>query len=64
MNELASSIQSEGISTQHKENQHLQPAQNVDERTIRHDTQQLISNKPITQIPLPSTSNEKDDFDL
>jgi len=64
MDELASSIQSEGISTQHKENQHLQPSQNIDERTIRHDTQHLLSNKPITTIPLPSKSNENDDFDL
>ena len=64
MNELASSIQSRGGSTQHLENQHLQPVQNVAERTIRHDTQKLMSTKSVPKTPLPPTPNEKDDFDL
>ena len=64
MNELASSIQSEGVSTQHNQNLHLQPAQNIAERTIRHDTQNLTSNKSVTRTPLPSESNKKDEFDL
>jgi hypothetical protein len=64
MNELASSIQSEGISTQLNENLQLHPVENFSERTIRHDTQNLMSNKPVTKRPSPSKSNEKDDFDL
>ena len=64
MDLLASSIQSSGISTQHNENQHLQPAKNVSERTIRHDTQNLIANKPVNQTPLPSKIHDTDDFDL
>ena len=64
MNELASSIQSEGISKPHNENLHLRPAQDVAERTIRHDTQNLMSNKSITTIPLPLEDHNKDEFDL
>jgi hypothetical protein len=64
MDELASSIQSEGISKPHNENLHLRPAQDVAERTIRHDTQNLMSNKPSTMIPLPLEDNKEDEFDL
>ena len=64
MNELASSIQSEGISKPHNENLHLRPGQDVAERTIRHDTQNLMSNKSITKIPLPLEDHNKDEFDL
>lgn len=64
MNELASSIQSEGISTKPQENLEFPPAQHVAERTVRHDTQNLFSNKSVTTIPLPSALNTEDDFDL
>ena len=64
MDKLASSIQSEGISKPHNENLHLRPGQDVAERTIRHDTQNLMSNKSITTIPLPLEDHNKDEFDL
>jgi hypothetical protein len=64
MDKLASSIQSEGISKPHNENLHLRPGQDVAERTIRHDTQNLMSNKSITTIPLPLEVHNKDEFDL
>ena len=64
MDALASSIQSSGVSTQHNENQNLQPTENVAERTVRHDTQNLMTNKPVHQTTLPSKTVETDDFDL
>ena len=64
MNELANAINSDGIATQHTENQNLQPAQREDRRTVRHDTQNLMSKKSDTEISLPSKQKEIDEFDL
>lgn len=64
MDELASSIQSEGIARQPNENQSLQPSQHVAERTIRHDTQNLISQNPIIKDPSLPKPKVSDEFDL
>jgi hypothetical protein len=64
MDELASSIQSEGIARQHNENQSLQPSQHVAERTIRHDTQNLISQNQMRKTPSLPKPKISDEFDL
>ena len=64
MDELASSIQSEGIAKQHDENQSLQPSQHVPERTIRHDTQNLMSQNQMTKAPSSPKPKDSDEFDL
>ena len=64
IDEIAHAIQSDGIATQHVENQNLSPVQNIAERTIRHDTQNLISGKQVKETSLPSKSKQNDEFDL
>ena len=64
IDEIAHAIQSDGIATQHLENQNLSPVQNIAERTIRHDTQNLISGKQVKETSLPSKSKQNDEFDL
>lgn len=64
IDEITHAIQSDGIATQHIENQNLKAVQNVAERTIRHDTQNLMSGKQVNETVLPSKSKQTDDFDL
>jgi hypothetical protein len=64
MDELASSIQSEGIARQHNENLSLQPSQHVPERTIRHDRQNLMSQNRMVKAPSTPKSKISDEFDL
>lgn len=64
MNELANAIKSDGITTQHDENQNLHPARRVDQRTVRHDTQNLMSKKSNLDTSLPTKQKEIDEFDL
>ena len=64
MDDLARSINLDGVATQHSENQNLHPAHRVDERTVRHDTQHLMSTKSNPEVPLPTKRKEIDDFDL
>lgn len=64
IDEIAHAIQSDGIATQHLENQNLSPVQNIAERTIRHDTQNLISGKQDKERSLPPKSKQNDEFDL
>ncbi len=64
IDELASSIQSEGIARQHNENQNLQASQHIAERTIRHDTQNLMSQNQMTKEPSSSKPKDSDEFDL
>ena len=64
MDEIAHAIQSDGIATQHLENQNLKPVQNIAERTIRHDTQNLISGRLVKETSLPPKSKQNEEFDL
>ncbi len=64
IDEIAHAIQSDGIATQHLENQNLKPVQNVAERTIRHDTQNLMSDRKVKETSFPPKSKQTDEFDL
>ena len=64
IDEIAHAIQSDGIATQHLENQNLKPVQNVAERTIRHDTQNLMSERKVKETSFPPKSKQTDEFDL
>ena len=64
IDEIAHAIQSDGIATQHLENQNLKPVQNEAERTIRHDTQNLMSDRKVKETSFPPKSKQTDEFDL
>ncbi len=64
IDELASAIQSEGIARQHNENQNLPLSQPVAERTVRHDTQNLMSKSQMVRAPSSPKPTQSDEFDL
>jgi hypothetical protein len=64
IDELASAIKSEGIARQHNENQNLPLSQPVAERTVRHDTQNLMSKSQMVRAPSSPKPTQSDEFDL
>jgi len=65
MDKIADDIVTQGVSTPHIDNEHLEPTSPVTDRTIRHDNPKLVQQSEHDQnVPLPSQNDEEDEFDL
>ncbi len=65
MDKIADDIVTQGASTPHSDNIRLQPTSSFTDRTIRHENPNLNQQSEHAQnVPLPSESDEDDEFDL